>query len=60
MYFTINQTLKIYLFSNQKQLLGALAAAAKGGRIIGWEEARLYARLSVNFVSIFIELIEIK
>lgn len=49
-----------YLFSNQKQLLGALAAAAKGGRIIGWEEARLYARLSVNFVSIFIELIEIK
>ncbi|XP_065945035.1 uncharacterized protein [Magallana gigas] len=31
------------------QLLGALAAAAKGGRIIGWEEARLYARLSVNF-----------
>lgn len=31
------------------ELLGALAVAAKGGRILGWEEARLYARLSVNF-----------
>lgn len=41
----------ILFFSNQKELLGALAVAAKGGRILGWEEARLYARLSVNFVS---------
>ncbi|XP_034326548.2 uncharacterized protein [Magallana gigas] len=30
------------------RILGALAAAAKGGRLIGWEEARQYARLSLN------------
>lgn len=30
-------------------LLGALAVAAKGGRLIGWKEARQYARLSFNF-----------
>lgn len=30
-------------------LLGALAIAAKGGRLIGWKEARQYARLSLNF-----------
>lgn len=41
----------IIFFSNHEELLGALAVAAKGGRILGWEEARLYARLSVNFVS---------
>lgn len=27
--------------------------AAKGGRLIGWKEARQYARLSLNFVRIF-------
>lgn len=31
------------------RILGALAVAAKGGRLIGWEDARQYARLSFNF-----------
>lgn len=33
-----------------KCLLGELALAAKGGRLIGWKDARQYARLSLYFV----------
>nr|XP_022329659.1 uncharacterized protein LOC111128367 [Crassostrea virginica] len=31
------------------RILGALALASKGGRLIGWQDARQYARLSLNF-----------
>lgn len=33
-----------------KCLLGELALAARGGRLIGWTDARQYARLSLCFV----------
>lgn len=40
----------IFFFTKFKCLLGELALATKGGRLIGWKDAREYARLSLYFV----------
>lgn len=39
-----------FFFTKFKCLLGELALATRGGRLIGWKDAREYARLSLYFV----------
>lgn len=46
----IKKIMSTIFFTKFKCLLGELALATRGGRLIGWKDAREYARLSLHFV----------